>query len=78
MLLQYFIFRGYAQNIRFSNDFRRIPFQYKISNVCIEDLVLSLMTDDSERQLLCFLCCHYIVSRVVIGFWEDDQMFVMW
>ena len=77
-LLQYFIFCGNVQNIRFSNGFRRIPFHYKISNVCIEDLVLSLMTDEFERQLLCFLYCHHIVSHVVIGFWEDVQMFVMW
>ena len=77
-LLQYFIFCGNIQNIRFSNGFRRIPFQYKISTVCIEDLVLSRMMDDSERRLLCFLYCHHIVSHVDIGFWEDVQMFVMW
>ena len=77
-LLQYFIFRGYVQNIRFSKGFWRIPFHYKISNVCIEDLVLSLMMDEFEWQLLCSLYCNHIVSHIVMGFWEDVQMFVMW
>ena len=77
-LLQYCMFCGCVQNIRFSNSFRRIPFHRKISNVCIEDIVLSLMMDEFEWQSLCFLYCNHTVPHVVIGFREDVQMFVMW
>ena len=39
--LWYSRFGGCCQNVRFSNGFRRIPLHRKISNVCIEDRVLS-------------------------------------
>ena len=39
--LWYSRFGGCGQNVRFSNGFRRIPLHRKISNVCIEDRVLS-------------------------------------
>ena len=69
-LLQCFMLCGYVQNIRFSNSFWRIPCHYKISNVGIEDLVLSLMMDEFEWQLLCSPYCNHIVPHVVIGFWK--------
>ena len=47
-LLQHVMLCGYVQNIRFSNSSWRIPFHCKISNVCIEFLVLSLMMDDFQ------------------------------
>ena len=47
-LLQYCMFCGCVQNIRFPSGSRTIPFHRKISIVCIDDLVLSLMMDESE------------------------------
>ena len=76
-VLQCCIFCGSVQNIRFPNSFRRIPFHRKIPNVCIEDIALTPTMDEFERPLLCFLSCNQNVHRVVIGFREDDQMFVI-